>query len=104
MDLDYTAEKLDAAVRTLKEGTSEPRYRLANAFISQLMQLSEADFPNDVKKDFRHIVHELTKTAPQADESSIQAWAAGLSPEAVDDLITRICNLQERVQAIHHKK
>ena len=102
MNLNYTCEKLDAAVQTLKEGTNEPKFRLANAYFSQLRQLKAEDFPGELRADFKLVIDEMTKLAPAGNEDALKTSMDWLGQEKVDDLSTRICNLQEKTQAVRH--
>src|SRR5712675_2184454 len=102
MNINYTCEKLDAAVQTLKEGTSEVQYRLASAYLSQLRRLNADDFPKNLRGDFKLIVDELTKNASLGDEDAVQASFGKLGKETAENLIARICNLQEKAQIVRH--
>ena len=103
MNLNYTCEKLDAAVQTLKEGTNEPKFRLANAYLSQLRELKAEDFPVELRADFKQVVDEMAKMAPSGDEDALKSSMERLRPEKIDDLTKQICFLQERTQAIRHE-
>ena len=102
MNLNYICEKLDAAVQTLKEGTNEPRFRLGNAYLSQLRELKAEDFPQDLRADFKRVIDEMAKMAPLGNEDALKSSMERLRPEKVDDLTKQICSLQERTQAIRH--
>jgi len=103
MNLQYTCDKLDAAVRTLKEGTSESRFRLGNAYLSQLRELHADDFPNELRSDFKVLMDRMAKVAADRNEDTFKESIERLDQEKVDDLTTRIFNLQERTQALRHE-
>ena len=103
MNLNYTCDKLDAAVQTLKEGTNEPRFRLANAYLSQLRELKAEDFPVELRADFKRVIDEMAKMAPSGNEDALKSSMERVRPEKVDDLTKQICLLQERTQVIRHE-
>lgn len=97
MDLDYTCEKLDAALATLAQSTESLPSRLADAYRSQLCRSTADDFPEELRGDFRLITHELSKIAPRASEGSIEASAAWLGAETARELIAHILELKRGV-------
>lgn len=66
MDTNYTEEKFIQAVRALAVGKDAIKGRLVEAH-RYFAVLSESDFPNSLKPDFRWIMESLTTRPPLRD-------------------------------------
>lgn len=74
--LEYTHEKLWAAVLILAEGDGTVQQRLADAYTSQLVRLTRDDFPLDMRDPFIRIENRLTARDPIGDEGRAAATMA----------------------------
>lgn len=74
--LDYTREKLWAAVAILAGSTGTVQQRLANAYESQLIRLTPDDMPMDMRETFAEIEARLTAVEPVGDEGRAYATTA----------------------------
>jgi hypothetical protein len=59
----YAVEKLTDALRVLATGKGDARDRVANAYLC-CITLTENDFPEELRGDWKWIAHEVTKFGP----------------------------------------
>lgn len=98
MSIDYTWEKLYAAVLILASGTGSIQERLCNAYADSLMRLQDRnDFPVEMRDDFEAIQNELTAVQPLGDEGSIKASTNAMTDDKASEIAEKIVLMYDQI-------
>lgn len=93
----YALEKLGAAIDELAVGEGDVRTRLEAACIS-IAAVSEDDFPESLRKDFKNIVEALTKhPGRHRQEGAVHRTLARMRNSTGSKIARRILDLESRL-------
>jgi hypothetical protein len=90
------AQRFADAVRTLV-GDGPVKVRLAQAYSTHLADLTEAEFPAALRRDFADLQNALSRVAPYANESRVRASVQKMSAEQACDQAATIVRLYVEV-------
>ncbi|MBC8147178.1 MAG: hypothetical protein H8E98_04260 [Bacteroidetes bacterium] len=96
-DNNYAYEKMCDAVDVLAIGGGKITKRLESAYIS-FSPVTEKDFPDELKADYKWIMEKLTKKDPMFDEGSVRATLYGMHTKTAVKIAEKILDLRNRLE------
>jgi hypothetical protein len=96
--LGYAWAKAGEAVEILATSTLPIKQRLRDAYREFLTQLNHPEhLPEELLKEFKGIVADLTSTAPVGDEGALNATIKVMTEEKASELAKRILALSDKI-------
>jgi len=97
-DVNYAYTNFSEAVDIMATHSGNIKKRLHSAYI-QFSPVTEKDFPEELKADYKWVIEKLTKKDPVFDEGRVKATLYGMHTKTAVKIAEKIVFLKNRLEA-----